>query len=184
MAANQVSGLRERELTFTNSMNLHERYFGNLGGDGKPAGQFLRALTAQFGSQARWEELTRATAMSLGGGSGWVVVALSRLSGDLRIVGTRGHDQAVVAGEPIMVLDMFEHAYQIDFGAGHSKYIDAFFTNLNWAVLDQRFNAATAALRASGGATGAFAAVAPTAPSSSIKSNADAVRGTTPPATK
>lgn len=183
----QVSGLRERELTFTNSMNLHERYFGNLGGDGKPAGQFQRALTTQFGSQARWEELTRATAMSLGGGSGWVVVALSRLTGDLRIIGTRGHDQAVIAGEPIMVLDMFEHAYQLDFGAGHAKYIDAFFTNLNWAVLDQRFASATAALRASGGATGSFVAVpptAPTAPGTSIKTNADAARGVTPTTTK
>lgn len=180
----QVSGLRERELTFTNSMNLHERYFGNLGGDGKPAGQFLRALTAQFGSQARWEELTRATAMSLGGGSGWVVIALSRLSGDLRIVGTRGHDQAVIAGEPIMVLDMFEHAYQIDFGAGHAKYIEAFFTNLNWAILDQRFNGATAALRAIGGSTGLFAAVPPTAPGATIKGNADAARGTTPTTNK
>jgi superoxide dismutase, Fe-Mn family len=163
-AAFQVSGLRERELTFTNSINLHERYFGNLGGDGKAAGQLLRALTLQFGSQARWEELTRATAMSLGGGSGWVVVALSRLTGDLRIIGTRGHDQAVVAGEPLMVLDMFEHAYQMDFGAAHAKYIDAFFTNLNWSVLDERFNAATAALRASGGSTGAFAPAAATTP--------------------
>ncbi len=176
----QVSGLRERELTFTNSMNLHERYFGNLGGDGKASGNFLRALTSQFGSAARWEEQARATAMALGGGSGWVVIALSRLTGDLRIIASRGHDQAVVAGEPIMVLDMFEHAYQMDFGAAHAKYIDAFFTNLNWSVLDDRFRAATNALRAYGGATGGFAAVPTTVPAG-IKANADALRATPSP---
>jgi superoxide dismutase, Fe-Mn family len=154
-----VSGLRERELTFTNSMNLHERYFGNLGGDGKASGGFLAALNQQFGSAARWEELLRATAMSLGGGSGWVVVALSRLTGDLRIVGTRGHDQAVIAGEPILVLDMYEHAYQMDYGAGHAKYIDAVFYNLNWNVMQDRMNNAMTAFFASGGATGLVAAV-------------------------
>lgn len=149
-----VSGLRERELTFTNSMNLHERYFANLGGDGKGAGSAYEALGRQFGSQARWEELFRATALSLGGGSGWCVVALSRLTGDLRIIASRGHDQAVVAGEPLLVLDMFEHAYQMDYGAAHAKYVDAFFANLNWAVVAQRFDAAVAGLVAVGGATG------------------------------
>jgi Fe-Mn family superoxide dismutase len=137
----QVAGLRERELTYANSAFLHERYFENLGGDGKPAGEFSKALSTQFGSAARWEELVRATAMSLGGGSGWVVIALSPLTSDLRIVGTGGHSLALAAGTPMFVLDMFEHAYAIDFGSAHAKYIDAFFANLNWAVLDKRWQA-------------------------------------------
>src|SRR6185436_17159720 len=58
----QVASLRERELTFTNSIYLHERYFENLGGDGKAAGEFSKALATQFGTAARWEELFRATA--------------------------------------------------------------------------------------------------------------------------
>ena len=57
----QVAALRERELTYANSAFLHERYFENLGGDGKPAGSFAKALSTQFGSAARWEELLRAT---------------------------------------------------------------------------------------------------------------------------
>src|SRR5512143_473 len=61
-----VSRLRESELTYTNSAILHEHYFGNLGGDGKIAGAIDKRLTANFGSAARWEELFRATAMSLG----------------------------------------------------------------------------------------------------------------------
>ena len=136
-----VAGLRERELTYANSAFLHERYFENLGGDGKPSGELAKALTAQFGTAGRWEELFRATAMSLGGGSGWVVIALSPLTNDLRVVGTSGHAPALAAGVPLLVLDMFEHAYALDYGAAHAKYIDAFFANLNWAVLDKRWQA-------------------------------------------
>jgi len=138
----QVAGLRERELTYANSAFLHERYFENLGGDGKPSGDFAKALATQFGTEGRWEELARATAMSLGGGSGWVVIALSPLTNDLRIVGTGGHALALAAGTPMLVLDMFEHAYAIDYGSAHAKYIEAFFANLNWSVLDRRWQTA------------------------------------------
>jgi Fe-Mn family superoxide dismutase len=138
----QVNALRERELTYANSVYLHEAYFENLGGNGKVSGDFAKALDKQFGSAARWEELVRATAMSLGGGSGWVVIALSARTNDLRIVGTGGHSQALAAGTPIFVLDMFEHAYAIDYGSAHAKYIEAFFANLDWARLDKRWQAA------------------------------------------
>ncbi len=80
--------------------------------------------------------------MSLGGGSGWVVIAHVPLTNDLRIVGTGGHSQALAAGTPIFVLDMFEHSYAIDYGSAHAKYIDAFFQNLNWGVLERRWHAA------------------------------------------
>lgn len=141
-AGYQVAALRERELTFANSAYLHERYFENLGGDGKPSGEIAKALASQFGSAARWEELLRATAMSLGGGSGWVVIARSPLTSDLRIVATGGHAPALAAGVPLLVLDMFEHAYAIDFGAAHGKYIDAYLANVNWAVVEQRWQTA------------------------------------------
>lgn len=146
-----VSSLRERELTYTNSMILHEAYFGNLGGDGKRGGAVERRLTTQFGSAARWEELFRATALSLGGGSGWVILDLNYATGDLRIYGTSGHSQSVAFGQPLLVLDMFEHAYAIDFGAAHAKYVDAFFQNVQWAEVERRLargDKALAALRA------------------------------------
>ncbi|MEJ7598703.1 MAG: Fe-Mn family superoxide dismutase [Kofleriaceae bacterium] len=142
----EVFGLRERELTYTNSMILHEQYFGNLGGDGKLAGAIDKRLAAQFGSTARWEELFRATAMSLGGGSGWVLLAINYATGDLRIYGTSGHSQSVAFGQPLLVLDMFEHAYAIDYGAAHAKYIDAFFQNVQWAEVDKRLARADKAL--------------------------------------
>ncbi|MBL0216729.1 MAG: hypothetical protein IPQ07_22970 [Myxococcales bacterium] len=58
------------------------------------------------------------------------------------MVATNGHASALAAGTPIFVLDMFEHAYALDFGAAHAKYIDAFFANLNWAILEKRWQAA------------------------------------------
>ncbi len=134
----EVSSLRERELTYTNSKILHEHYFGNLGGDGKLAGAIDKRLAAQFGTAARWEELFRAAAMSLGGGSGWVLLDANFASGDLRIYATSGHNQSVAFGQPLLVLDMFEHAYAIDFGAAHAKYIDAFFANVKWDEVDRR----------------------------------------------
>ena len=144
----QVAALRDRELTYTNSMILHEHYFGNLGGDGKPGGAIATRLATQFGSAARWEELLRATAMSLGGGSGWVVLDLNYATGDLRIYGTSGHSQSVAFGQPLLALDMFEHAYAMDFGAAHAKYIDAFFQNVAWAEVDKRLERADRALQA------------------------------------
>ena len=143
-----VSSLRERELTYTNSVILHEQYFGNLGGDGKISGAIDKRLTAQFGSAARWEELFRASAMSLGGGSGWVILDANYATGDLRIYATSGHSQSVAFGQPLLVLDMFEHAYAIDFGAAHAKYIDAFFQNVNWAETEKRLARADKALAA------------------------------------
>jgi Fe-Mn family superoxide dismutase len=143
-----VAGLRERELTYTNSKILHEHYFGNLGGDGKLAGAIDKRLAAQFGSAARWEELFRATAMSLGGGSGWVVLDFNFATGDLRMYGAGGHNQALAFGQPLLVLDMFEHAYAIDFGAAHAKYIDAFFQNVRWDEVERRLAHADQALAA------------------------------------
>ena len=143
-----VSSLRERELTYTNSQILHEQYFGNLGGNGKPSGATVKRLAAHFGSAARWEELFRATAMSLGGGSGWVILDFNFASGDLRIYGLGGHSQSVAFGQPLLVLDMYEHAYAMDYGAAHAKYVDAFFQNVSWPEVDRRLARAERAMRA------------------------------------
>jgi Fe-Mn family superoxide dismutase len=144
----EVFGLRERELTYTNSKILHEHYFGNLGGDGKIGGSIEKRLTAQFGSEARWEELFRASAMALGGGSGWVVLDANFATDDLRIYAMSGHSQSLAFGQPLLVLDMFEHAYAIDFGAAHAKYIDAFFQNVRWDEVDRRLARADKAMAA------------------------------------
>lgn len=137
-----VAGLKERELTFTNSLILHELYFGNLGGDGKPGGAVQTSLSEAFGGMARWEELFRATGASLGGGSGWTVLDWNLQTGALRTYWAGNHTQALAFGAPLLVMDMYEHAYQMDYGAGAAKYIDAFFQNVDWQAVNRRFERA------------------------------------------
>jgi superoxide dismutase, Fe-Mn family len=143
-----VGGLRERELSFTNSVILHERYFANLGGGGKPAGAVKDAIAAAFGGFPRFEELFRATGLSLAGGSGWTILDLDFSTGDLRIYWAGNHTQSVAFGAPLLVLDMYEHAYQMDYGAAAAKYVDAFFANVAWSEVERRHARASAAWRA------------------------------------
>jgi Fe-Mn family superoxide dismutase len=143
-----VTGLRERELTFTNSVVLHEAYFANLGGDGKAVASVERTLSDTFAAMGRFEELFRATAMSLAGGSGWTILDYSFPGDDLRIYGSGGHAQSVAFGAPLLVLDMYEHAYAIDYGAGAADYVDAFFMNVRWDEVARRLERAKQAARA------------------------------------
>jgi len=133
-----AGGLKERELVFNNSMVLHELYFGNLGGDGKPGSAIQAALSRAFGSLARWEELFRLTGMSLAGGSGWVVLDYNFQSRQLRTHWSGNHSQTAASSQPLLVMDMYEHAYQMDYGAAAPKYIDAFFANINWDAVAKR----------------------------------------------
>lgn len=137
-----VAGLRERELTFSNSATLHELYFGNLGGDGKANGPIHGALAEAFGSWSRWEEGFRATGLSLSGGSGWAVLALDLQTGALRTTWSGHHTQTPAMTLPLLVMDMYEHSYQLDFGAAAAKYVDAFFANLKWDEVNQRLERA------------------------------------------
>ena len=134
-----VAGLREKQLTFFNSMTLHEHYFGNLGGDGKRSGALETRLGHEFGAGA-FESQIRATAMGLGGGSGWALLALSMHDGSLVIQSAANHTQVLAFGAPLMALDMYEHAYALDYGADHAAYIEAFFKNLNWEVVEARYD--------------------------------------------
>lgn len=133
-----VAGLRDRELTFRNSKLLHEAYFANLGGPGRRTGAIEAPLAQAYGATATWETNFQATAMGLGGGSGWVVLELELDTGALRTISSGNHTQNLALGAPLLVLDMYEHAYQIDYGAGHAKYIDAFFKNVRWDEVNQR----------------------------------------------
>ena len=137
-----VAALRERELTFGNSVILHELYFDNLGGSGDPGPDLTAALTASFGGVAQWEALFRATGLGLGGGSGWAVLAWDFHAGGPVIRGAGHHTQALAFGAPLLVLDMYEHAYHLDHGAAAAKYIEAFFGNVRWDVVEARLQRA------------------------------------------
>lgn len=149
-----VAALRDRELTFRNSKNLHEAYFANLGGNGRRSGAIEAALATAYGTTARWEQHIRATGMGLGGGSGWAILAFELDTGALRTVSSGNHTQVLATSVPLLVMDMYEHSYQMDFGAGVARYIDAFFANVNWDEVNRRLERAqrmSAVLRGAAG---------------------------------
>jgi Fe-Mn family superoxide dismutase len=137
-----VAALRERELTFRNSKTLHEAYFKNLGGDGKRSGAIDTALGQSYGTTARWEQHMKSTALGLGGGSGWAILALELDTGALRTIASGHHTQVLALSVPLLVLDMYEHSYHIDYGAAAARYVDAFFSNVNWDEVNRRFERA------------------------------------------
>jgi superoxide dismutase, Fe-Mn family len=146
-----VAGLEAAKLKFTNSMILHELYFENLGGDGHAAGsQTERVLAQAYGSHARWEELFRALGGALGGGSGWAILDWDFHARSPRIYWAGDHTNALAFGSPLLVMDMYEHAYAMDYGASAKDYIEAFFKNIQWAEVERRLGRvqkADAALR-------------------------------------
>jgi superoxide dismutase, Fe-Mn family len=143
-----VGGLKQNELSFRNSATFHELYFSNLGGDGRATGSIEKTLAAAFGSFNRWETLFRATGASLAGGSGWVVTAYDLHRDTVFTFWSGQHAQAAVSNIPLLVMDMYEHSYALDYGAAAAKYIDAFFANIQWDEVSRRHERAQKAAQA------------------------------------
>jgi superoxide dismutase, Fe-Mn family len=135
-------GLKREELLRTGSVVLHEIYFDGLGGNGEAAGGIREALATAFGSFDTWLTDFKRTASALGGGSGWVILALNTHTGGLHNYWSWDHMHAPAMSVPLLVLDMYEHSYQMDYGAAAARYIDAFFRNVDWEVVDQRLASA------------------------------------------
>jgi Fe-Mn family superoxide dismutase len=130
--------LKREELVRTGSVVLHEHYFANLGGDGKPSGAALDLVKQSFGSHGTWELEFKRTASALAGGSGWVVFALNLHTGEAHNYWAWDHAHAAVLGAPLLVLDMYEHSYHMDFGAAAAHYVDAFMENVHWDEVSRR----------------------------------------------
>ena len=128
-----LNGLKREELIAANSMIIHELYFDSLAGGGEPGGALAEALTRDFGSLARWKAEFAATGKALGGGSGWVMLSYSPR--DRRLINSwaADHTMTLAGGRPILALDMYEHAYQMDYGARAAAYVDTFMQSIRWA---------------------------------------------------
>jgi len=138
------NGLKREQLLRTGSVVYHEYYFGNLGGSGT-AGAKLRSLIARsFGSYDAWEAEFRKIGNGLAGGSGWAVLAWNPTLRLLENYWLADHGHGSTASVPILVMDMYEHAYQMDYGAAAAKYIDAFFSSVQWEVVEARLAAISA----------------------------------------
>jgi Fe-Mn family superoxide dismutase len=134
-------GLKREEVHRVGSVVLHEGYFGNLGGDGKPAGDVRRAIRQAYGSFEAWQAEFRRTAMSLAGGSGWCVLTYNASTNELRNQWAWDHMHGAIGGLPLLALDMYEHSYHMDYGTAAARYVDAFMRNVNWEEVDRRFAA-------------------------------------------
>ena len=120
-------------------MRLHEYYFGNLGGK-KPldsSGKLARKMVEEFGSYEEWEKDFKATGAMRG--VGWTILYQDSLSGKLINQWINEHEVGHLAGcQPILVMDVFEHAFITDYGLKRADYIEAFFRNINWEVVEGR----------------------------------------------
>lgn len=139
----QLNGLKREELIATNSMLLHELYFASLGGNAPPMEPAMAlALSANFGSVERWREEFVACARALSGGSGWMLLVFQPREGTLVNQWAADHTHLLAGGSPLMALDMYEHAYHLDYGAAAAAYVDAFMDNVDWVGVYVRYQSA------------------------------------------
>jgi Fe-Mn family superoxide dismutase len=127
-----INGLKREELVAANSAILHEIYFDGLGGTGDATGDLAGALERDFGSVADWRTQFMACAKAQAGGSGWTLLTWSGRHDRLKIQWAADHTNCLAGGIPILALDMYEHAYHLDFGAKAGAYVDAFMKNIHW----------------------------------------------------
>jgi len=127
-----INGLKREELVASNSMILHEIYFDGLGGGGSLSGPLAEAIARDFGSVERWRTEFAAMGKAEGGGSGWVILAYSPR--DKRLVNqwAADHTTTLAGGRPVLVLDMYEHAYHMDYGAAAARYVDVYMEAIRW----------------------------------------------------
>ncbi len=122
-----------------NGMRLHEYYFENLGGKGgiQKGGKLFQKLAESFGSYEVWEKDFKTTGSMRG--IGWAVLYQDIFSGKFVNFWINEHDVGHPAGGmPILIMDVFEHAFMIDYGLKRADYMEAFFRNINWIEVEKR----------------------------------------------
>ncbi len=132
------SDLRELKLEETfalNGVKLHERYFDNLGGKGgAPEGAIADWIMEDFGSYEKWQAEFSACGMAA---RGWVVLAFDLEEKRLMNVVCDVHNQGGVWGQvPLLVLDVYEHAYFLDYATARKKYLETFTQNVDWSAVN------------------------------------------------
>ena len=138
-----INGLKREELIAMNSMILHEIYFDGIGGGGAASGALAQAIARDFGSVEKWRAEFSAMGKAEGGGSGWVILGYSPR--DKRLVNqwAADHTTNLAGGRPVLVFDMYEHAYHMDYGAKAAAYVDAYMELIRWenaAKLYERYS--------------------------------------------
>jgi len=134
-----VNGLKREELVASNSMILHELFFAGLGDESRPGTTLAEAIARDFGSMERWRSQFTAMGRAEGGGSGWVLLTYSPRDKRLVNAWAADHTTTLAGGTPIVAMDMYEHAYQMDFGAKAASYVDVFMKVIRWQNADRLY---------------------------------------------
>ena len=142
-----ISRLSREQSTLLNSTLLHELYFASLGGDGRTLSDTIAsALARDFGSVDRWRLEFTALAEALTGDAGWILLTYVPRDGRLINHSASDHAESIAGGIPILALDMYEHAYHIEYGANTTAYIAAFMRNIHWDAVEARYTDAIKAV--------------------------------------
>lgn len=129
--------LKVEESFAVNAIVLHEAYFDILGGKGEAQGKIIEAIKKDFGSYEEWFASFKALGLC---SRGWTVLYYDFNEGKLRNAIIDAHNANGVWGTaPVLVMDMYEHAYFMDFGVDKMAYIETFFQNLNWEEINRKF---------------------------------------------
>ncbi len=133
----QLRALKDAETFAVNGAYLHEIYFSGLGGNGQPTGDLINQIAKDFGSLEIFLATFKACSMAA---RGWAVLAWDTFEEQLRIYNGDAHNQGGVWGAlPIMTVDVYEHAYFIDYGSDRPAYLEALFKNLDWETINKRW---------------------------------------------
>lgn len=142
----ELRALKDGETFAVNGVYLHEWYFDTLGGNGQPAGPLVEKITEQYGSLENFTNYFSANGMAA---RGWVVLCWDFQQQALRVYNADAHNQGGIWGcMPVLVLDVYEHAYFIDFGSDRKAYIAQWWKNLNWDKANELYAKAVAMSKA------------------------------------
>jgi Fe-Mn family superoxide dismutase len=135
-ASYSLYGELKREETFTaNGIRLHEAYFDNMGGDGIPDGAIQAMINEDFGSLDAWKEDITAAGIAA---RGWVITAFDLTDGHVYNYLCDTHNLGCIWNcVPLIVLDVYEHAYFIDYATARKKYIEVFLQNLDFTIANE-----------------------------------------------
>lgn len=131
--------LKRGETYALDGVILHELYFENIGGRmDEPDQKIKDRIGEYFGNFQNWQEDFIATAKA---SRGWAVLAFDQRSNRLRNISLDAHDLGNIAySAPILILDMYEHAYFLQYADKKADYINKFMKNINWAVVNNRID--------------------------------------------
>jgi Fe-Mn family superoxide dismutase len=135
----QYAELKRRFGWEFNGMRLHEHYFGNMtkGGKALAEGSLREKLVRDFGSLEAWEKDFRATGAMRG--IGWAILYHDRAADRLFNVWVDEHGLNHLSGsQPLLVMDVFEHAFMTDYGLNRGGYIDSFMKAVDWGMVGKR----------------------------------------------